>query len=88
MTIPSPAWSQAGEMQRGRSRLFSTNGGTLVSIDTTEPAAVRVARVQVGIDAAMLADHHVTIRETTQDGQVHLSRFHAPPTIAGVDSPG
>jgi len=55
-----------------------------VSIDTTDPDAVRVARVQVGIDAAVVADHHVTIRETTGDGQVRLSRFHTPPTITGL----
>ena len=40
------------------------NGGTLVSSDTIHPV---VARVQVGIDAAVVADHHVTIRETTID---------------------
>lgn len=50
-------------------------------INTTEPA---LARVQVGIDAAVVADHHVTIRQTMADGQVHLSRFHVPPTIAGL----
>lgn len=40
--------------------------------------------MQVGIDAAVVASHHVTIRETTYDGQVHLSRFHSPPTIEGL----
>jgi len=57
-----------------------------VSINTSDPAgsAVRVGRVRVGIDAAVVADHHVTIRETTPDGQVHLSRFRTPPTIAGL----
>lgn len=48
---------------------------------STEPAAVRV---QVGIDAAVVANHHVTIRITTTDGQVQLTRFHVPPTIAGL----
>ena len=52
-----------------------------MSIDPTEPAS---ARVQVGIDAAVVADHHVTIRSTLLDGQVQLSRFHVPPTIAGL----
>jgi transposase len=45
---------------------------------------VRVARVQVGIDAAVVANHHVCVRETTIDGQVRLTRFHVPPTIAGL----
>jgi len=44
---------------------FDANGGTLVSIHLTDPA---VARVQVGIDAVVVADHHVTIRETMMDG--------------------
>lgn len=52
-----------------------------MSIDTTHPA---VARVQVGIDAAVVADHHVTIRETTVEGRLRLTRFHVPPTIAGL----
>jgi len=43
-----------------------------VSIDTTDlssdPVADRVVRVQVGIDAAVVANHQVTIRETTRDG--------------------
>ena len=59
-----------------------------MSIDTTDlssdPVADRVVRVQVGIDAAVVANHQVTIRETTRDGQVQLSRFHASPTIAGL----
>ncbi|MEI2732707.1 MAG: IS110 family transposase [Dermatophilaceae bacterium] len=52
-----------------------------MSINPTDPA---VARVQVGIDAAVVADHHVTIRQTLTDGQVRLSRFHVPPTSAGL----
>jgi len=52
-----------------------------VSIDITDPACVRV---QVGIDAAVVANHHVCVRETTADGQVRLTRFHVPPTIAGL----
>ena len=57
-----------------------------MSINTTDPhpGADGVVRVQVGIDAAVVANHQVTIRETTRDGQVQLSRFHAPPTIAGL----
>lgn len=49
--------------------------------DITDPTGVRV---QIGIDAAAVADHHVTIRGTTSDGQVQLSRFHVPLTIAGL----
>lgn len=55
-----------------------------MSIDTTDTITDRVVRVQVGIDAAVVANHQVTIREATRDGQVQLSRFHAPPTIAGL----
>ena len=59
-----------------------------MSINTTDPSTGPVfdgvVPVQVGIDAAVVANHQVTIRETTGDGQVQLSRFHAPPTIAGL----
>ena len=64
---------------------FTANGGTLVFVHPTDPA---LARVQVGIDAAVVADHHVTIRATLSDGQVQLSRFHVPPTIAGLSRLG
>jgi Transposase len=64
---------------------FNANGGTLVSVHSTDPA---LARVQVGIDAAVVADHHVTIRSTLSDAQVQLSRFHVPPTIAGLSRLG
>lgn len=43
-----------------------------------------MVRVQVGVDAAVVANHHVCVRETTIDGQVWLTRFHVPPTIAGL----
>lgn len=67
-----------------------------MSTHTTDHATAQVpgiadrapARVQVGIDAAVVADHHVTIRTTTADGQVDLSRFHVPPTIAGLSRLG
>ena len=52
------------------------------------PPDPALARVQVGIDAAVVADHHVTIRATLSDGQVQLSRFHVPPTIAGLSRLG
>jgi transposase len=40
--------------------------------------------VQVGIDAAVVANHHVCVREHAPDGQLRLTRFHVPPTIAGL----
>ena len=43
-----------------------------------------VARVQVGIDAAVVANHHVCVREFAADGQVSVSRFQVPPTLAGL----
>lgn len=50
----------------------------------SQPPSDRLpVRVQVGIDAAVVANHHVTIRTTSIDGQVEMSRFHIPPTIAG-----
>jgi len=56
-----------------------------VSVHSTDPP---LTRVQVGIDAAVVADHHVTIRSTLSDGAVQLSRFHVPPTIAGLSGLG
>ena len=62
------------------------NGGTLVSIHGTDPVAgLSPVRVQVGIDAAVVANHHVCVREILPDGQVRLSRFTTPPTLAGLD---
>ncbi|MEO7421350.1 MAG: transposase [Ornithinibacter sp.] len=43
-----------------------------------------VMRVQVGIDTAVGAKHHVCVKETTLDGQVRLTPFHVPPTLAGL----
>ncbi|WP_281175149.1 IS110 family transposase [Knoellia sinensis] len=40
--------------------------------------------MQVGIDAAVVANHHVCVREHDADGQPRLTRFHVPPTIAGL----
>jgi transposase len=48
----------------------------------TQPASV--ARVQVGIDAAVVAHHHVCVRALTADGQVNVSRFRVPPTLSGL----
>ncbi|NMM23084.1 MAG: hypothetical protein HHJ11_06250 [Phycicoccus sp.] len=41
----------------------------------TQPASD--ARVHVGIDAAVVAHHHVCVRAFAGDGQVSLSRFQA-----------
>ena len=48
----------------------------------TQPASL--ARVQVGIDAAVVAHHHVCVRAFTADGQVSVSRFQVPPTLTGL----
>ena len=42
------------------------------------------ARVQVGIDAAVTANHHVCVREADADGAVRIRRFRVPPTLAGL----
>lgn len=58
------------------SRSSLANGGTLVSIHSTDPVTgLAPVRVQVGIDAAVVANHHVCVREILPDGQVRLSRF-------------
>ena len=41
-------------------------------------------RVQVGIDAAVVAHHHVCVRALSADGQVNVSRFRVPPTLSGL----
>lgn len=57
-----------------------------MSIHSTDPVTgLCPVRVQVGIDAAMVANHHVCVREILGDGQVRLSRFTASPTLAGLD---
>lgn len=48
------------------------------------PAAPAPVRVQVGIDAAIVAQHHVTLRRIATDGTVSTSRFRVPPTRAGL----
>ena len=55
---------------------FTANGGTLVFVHPTDPA---LARVQVGIDAAVVADHHVTIRATLGPLKVWLTSGFMPP---------
>jgi transposase len=41
-------------------------------------------RVQVGIDAAVTANHHVCAWEADADGAVRIRRFRVPPTLAGL----
>ena len=53
-------------------------------IDSTDSADRRRLRVQVGIDAAIVANHQVCVREYGSDGQMSVSRFHVPPTIEGL----
>lgn len=56
-----------------------------MSIHSTDHTTVlSPVRVQVGIDAAVVANHHVCVRETLPDGQVRLTRFTTPPTLAGL----
>jgi len=43
-----------------------------------------VVRVSVGIDAAITAKHHVSVRETNADGSVSMHRFVVPPTLTGL----
>lgn len=50
-----------------------------------EPAVEGLARVQVGIDAAITALHQVCVREVAVDGSVRVQRFRVPPTLAGLD---
>lgn len=52
-----------------------------MSMHSTDPPPVRV---QIGIDAAVVANHHVCVREYTAEGQVRSSRFVVPPTIEGL----
>ena len=42
------------------------------------------ARVQIGIDAAIVAHHHVCVRRVGADGRIGVDRFHVPPTLAGL----
>lgn len=41
-------------------------------------------RVLVGIDAAIVANHHVCVRRIGADGSVSATRFRVPPTLAGL----
>ena len=43
-----------------------------------------VVRVSVGIDAAITAKHHVSVRETVRANSTIRSRFAVPPTLTGL----
>ena len=71
--------------------LVSTGGRALVLLDANlvPPAAPPsapspAARVQVGIDAAITANHHVAVRRLGADGTVTTTRFVVPPTLSGL----
>jgi transposase len=57
---------------------------TVNASPTRVPAGPGVVRVSVGIDAAITAKHHVSVRETTADGAVSMRRFAVAPTLAGL----
>jgi transposase len=48
------------------------------------PAEPTAVRVQVGIDAAIVANHHVCVRRVGADGSVSATRFRVPPTLSGL----
>jgi len=43
-------------------------------------------RVQVGIDAAITANHHVAVRSINPDGTAVTSRFVLAPTLSGLNA--
>lgn len=55
-----------------------------VNANPVRSAVAPPVRVQVGIDAAITANHHVCVRRVGFDGVVEASRFLVPPTLAGL----
>jgi transposase len=56
-----------------------------MSVAVVQPVPVRVsARVTVGVDAAVTANHHVCVRTVHADGRVEVSRLHVAPSVAGL----
>jgi hypothetical protein len=51
---------------------------------TAAPVLPAPARVQVGIDAAITANHHVAVRRVGADGAATTTRFVVPPTLPGL----
>jgi hypothetical protein len=52
---------------------------------SVSPARAPV-QVQVGIDADVVANHHVCVRRLEAGGEVDIDRFHVPPTLSGLGS--
>ena len=55
-----------------------------VNASPTRMPAGPVERVSVGINAAISAKHHVSVRETTAHGAVSTHCFVVPPTLTGL----
>jgi transposase len=49
-----------------------------------EESPPQPVRIQVGIDAAITANHHVCIRSVAANGKANSVRFQVPPTLAGL----
>jgi transposase len=67
--------------------LSSNEGRTLVQVHGSPAVSLVEAtpvRVQVGIDAAVTANHHVCVRRVDAAGVVSTTRFRVPPTLAGL----
>jgi hypothetical protein len=60
------------------------NGSSAVQKGTRGESVSAPVRVQVGIDAAVVANHHVCVRAIGLDGQERTDRFLAAPTLAGL----
>jgi hypothetical protein len=61
------------------------NGSSAVKEGTrSESVSAPPVRVQVGIDAAVVANHHVCVRAIGVDGRERTERFLAAPTLAGL----
>ncbi len=54
-----------------------------VPLAAPSPAGPPV-RVQIGIDAAITANHHVAVRRVSADGTATTTRFMVAPTLAGL----
>jgi len=82
---------QAGKL------LVSTGGKALMLCDINPvpplaaplpppPSPPSGLRVQVGIDAAITANHHVAVRRIDRDGTAVTSRFVLAPTLSGLNT--
>ncbi|MDT7953927.1 MAG: IS110 family transposase [Acetobacteraceae bacterium] len=59
------------------------NNGSCTNRAAAGPVEAPV-RVQVGIDAAVTAHHHVSVRTVDVTGREHTERFMAAPTLSGL----